>query len=630
MAEPLAYSRAVNAVKIACSATAAEELSPVERLSRFARLLEMGGVSHLVDALPLLLNLKGKPYTLVDHFPFEEIFRFNMPAELLFMTARQVSKSTSTAADSVVKCNSIPNFTKLHMTPLYEQIRRYSTMFVSPFIDQSPVKRLMADTSTVNSVLHRSFRNHSKLLFSFALLNADRIRGISADMMAIDEVQDMNYEHIPIIAETMSASPWALHQYTGTPKTRDNTIQGLWDESTQCEWFIPCFHCTTNGTPTWNIPCSEYHVDKMIGPWREDIGHTKPATICYKCAKPISPRFGHWKPRKPEFLGLRHGYHVPQIIMPLHYADKDKWATLLAKRAGRGNTPVNVFHNEVLGESYDTSSKLVTLTEIDAVSRLGPNLVAHARRCLGRYRYRVLAVDWGGGGEKGVSFTAVALIGQRFDGQLECIYGKRLLTPHDHIREAADVKALYDIFRPHMLAHDYTGAGSLRETFLIQSGVPLHTVFPAMYVRSATQSPCYHIQATDQHPREHYRVDKSRTLLLTCAMIRTGRLSFFNKDYSSKEDPGLIRDFLALTEEKTQTMAAGEMYKIGKQTGFTDDFAQAVNIGCTAIWYRTNSWPNVAELGNYILSQADAELLDPAHLDWTPPQQGEPGFTGDN
>lgn len=586
----------------AFGAQGAEPLSPTDRVNVYHKLLRSGRVDTMVNALPLMLNLKGKPYTLADHFPFEEIFRFHMPSALIYKTGRQVSKSTSLAAHGILSAISLPNLTTLYVMPLFEQVRRFSTMFVQPFIDQSPVKQMWSGTDTVNSVLHRSFRNHSKMLFSFAFLNADRIRGISADKVAIDEVQDMNHEHIPIIRETMSASAWALRQFTGTPKTLDNTLEALWTESSQAEWFIPCLHCTTNGAPTWNIPSMDHHLERMIGPYRSDISEARPATICFKCGKPVSPRFGRWVHRYPDRIWLQAGYHVPQVVMPLHYAKPDKWAELLAKMAGKGNTPLNVFFNEVLGESYDTAAKLVTLTELDAVSHLGKNSIKQARARRRMYVMTALAVDWGGGGEKQLSFTTVAFLGLRRDGVIECIYGKRLLTPHDHLREAREIKHLWDLFHPSVLAHDYTGAGALRETFLIQAGVRTRMVMPCQYVRSAHQQPCYHVAPTQQHPRSHYRVDKSRSLLLTCAMIKCQRLLFFDPDYKSQEDAGLIRDFLALIEDKVTTMAAGEIYRITRQQGFTDDFAQAVNLGCIAMWYRSKRWPQLDRLAAYAIT----------------------------
>lgn len=610
MQEPQALEDAAQ-IALSLLDPAEVNISAEERIRRLQKMISAGVLDTVAHSLPMLLNLKSKPYTLDDHFPFEELFRFRMPASIVYKTGRQVSKSTSLAAHGVVLSASRPNFTTLYVTPLFEQIRRFSTMFVQPFIDESPIKQLWVGTETVNSVLHRSFKSRSKMIFSFALLNADRVRGISADKVAIDEVQDMNREHLPIIRETMSASKMSLKQYTGTPKTLDNTLEGLWQESSQAEWFIPCLHCTTNGYPTWNIPSMEFHLEKMIGPYRTDISEKAPATICHKCGKVISPRMGRWIHRYPEIAWEQAGYHVPQIIMPLHYAAPAKWSELLAKQAGRGNTPQNVFFNEILGESYDTAAKLVTLTELDAVSDLGVNTDTAAMARMANYRMRVMGVDWGGGGEKQISFTTIALLGVRFDGGIDVIWGKRLLTPHDHIREAKDVLHYWQLFKPEILAHDYTGAGSLRETFLVQAGVPARQIMPCMYVRSASQKPCFHVAPTMQHPRSHYRVDKSRTLLLTCAMIKCQRLHFFNKDFTSNEDPGLIRDFLALIEDKIVTMAAGEIYRIGRQEGFSDDFAQAVNLGCTAIWHRTGVWPKLDQMAQYALTDEQLRAAAP-------------------
>jgi hypothetical protein len=213
-------------------------LSATDRLTLFRKLCEWGQIHTLEPLLPLLLTLKGKPYTLDDHFPFSPLFRTRMAKNLLVKSGRQVSKSTSLAANGVIVANAIAHFSTLYVTPLYEQVRRLSGNYVRPFIDQSPVKSLWTGTNTENSVLQRSFKNQSRMYFSFALLDADRVRGLSCDRVNYDEVQDMDPDHIPIIREVMSHSKWGISWYTGTPKTEDNTIEKLWQRSSQAQWFI--------------------------------------------------------------------------------------------------------------------------------------------------------------------------------------------------------------------------------------------------------------------------------------------------------------------------------------------------------------------------------------------------------
>ncbi len=584
----------------------------VERLSAFRELIKDGKLQTAVPLLPLLFNLSGKPYSLAKHFPFESFFRMRLPTNLVLKAARQTSKSTSLAAKLILLASCIPYFNILTVTPLFEQVRRFSSNYVGPFINQSPVKSLWINTTTVNSVLQRSFKNYSQLFFSFALLDADRIRGINSSLVNIDEVQDMDHDHIPIIRETMSGSEnWGVMQFTGTPKTLDNTLEGLWIRSSQAEWIIKC-----NGCNHYNVPCMEHDIDKMIGPWKKTTCEASPATICAKCSRVIFPREGRWVHRFPEKRWEFSGYHVPQIIMPMHYAKPDKWAVLLGKRQGLGNTTTSMFYNEVLAESYDTGMKLVTKTELEQAACLHENVESVALENCGNYDYKILAVDWGGGGEKEVSFTTLAVMGIRGDGKIETIFGKRLLTPHDHIAEANECLRVYTTFGCMTIAHDYTGAGSIRETLLVHKGLPLDNILPIAYVRTASQDIMNYVPSTEQHSRAYWRVDKARSLQLTCHAIKLGFIKFFKYDYTP-DNPGLLHDFLALIENKVSTNAAGDIYTIQRNPMFSDDFAQAVNIGACCLWHMSGRWPRLAEMSGLAISNAQAIAMGEHHnLDW--------------
>lgn len=566
----------------------------VDRVVQLRRLVEAGGAHTMEFLLPLALSYNNAPYQLKEHFVFSPLFRTQMPRNLVLCTGRQVGKSLSIAARGIMLTNSRPNFRIMYLTPLYEQIRRFSANYVRPFIEQSPIRSLWTGTSTNNSVLQRSFKNQSMMLFSFALLDSSRIRGTSVDAISIDEAQDFDPGHLPIVKEAMSHSRWGLTTFTGTPKSLDNPLNGLWIKSSQAEWIIPCRACRA-----WNIPSREHHVDKMIGPWHDGISEECPGTICYHCRRPISPRLGHWVHRFPDRRENMAGYHVPQIILPLHYARPDKWAELRAKREGWGNTSLNVFYNEVLGESVDAGQKVVTETELRDACVLGwtnnpkdpaPELL----KVLPHYVRRVLGIDWGGGGAAGTSFTTLALLGLRPDGKIDCLWGKRLVLSQAHLDEALEIRYWFTRFRCDVLAHDYTGAGTIRETVLVQAGLSLDRLMPIQYIRTASQSLILPVPATTLHSRAHFRVDKPRSLLYTCEAVRRGLLRFFTYDNNNKDTPGLLGDFLALVEEKTPSRLAGDIYTITRNLAMSDDFAHSVNFGCTAIWH-LHGWPNFAE-----------------------------------
>lgn len=572
-----------------------------QQLKEIARSLLKSGLPTLTPLLPALLRLKGKPYNLDRHFPFEPFFNTFMPRNLVLKTGRQVSKSTSLAGQGVIIANCIPFFNTLFVTPLFEMIRRFSNNYVRGFIEESPVKNLWTSSTTSSNVLQRSFTNKSNMFFSYAFLDADRTRGLNCNKVSFDEVQDLDETFIPIIRETMSGSPYGdIMQYAGTPKTLDNTLEKLWTRSSQGEWVITCPHCRYE-----NVPAMTHDLDAMIGPWCPDIGPGRPGTLCARptCRRPIDPRIGMWVHAYPERLAEFAGYHVPQVIMPMHYEDKDKWQILAGKKEGWFGTPANVFYNEVCGESYDTGSKLVTLSEIKGAAVLHKNTRQEALKVnKAQYFRRILAVDWGGGGEEEISFTTYAVLGLLPDGTIHCIYGERSLTPHDFKREAQVCLDLIGLFGCSHLVHDYNGAGAYREKYVIDAGFPYERVIPIEYVPAATQDIMRFIPATEQHPRDRYRVDKARSLVLTCAQIKDKRLLFFEYDYRDDSYEGLLWDFMALVEDKVTGKGGRDMYKIIKQQNMKDDFAQSVNMGCCALWYMTSRWPNAAAADRYRIS----------------------------
>ena len=565
------------------------------KIAATGHLMRQGKMATLVPLLPAILSIKGEPYSLNNYFPFEPFFRTRMSRRTLLKAGRQVSKSTSLASRGVVQCNCLPYFSILYVTPLFEMIRRFSNNYVRPFIELSPVKELFYGKGTMNSVLQRSFLNHSQMIFSFAYLDAERTRGISCDLIGYDEIQDLDKDFIPIINETMSGSKYGgIEQFAGTPKTMENTMEALWTDSSQAEWLIKCHH---GGCGHWNVPALSHDLEAMTGPYRDDITQDRPGVVCAKCQKFILPRTGRWVHRYQDRRWKFDGYHLPQHIFPMHYGNREKWQILLNKRAGKGNTQTHVYHNEVCGESSDSGSKIVTETDIKNACVLNwRNRLEEAKPQRHNYAHVILAADWGGGGEKKVSFTKFAVLGIKHNGKIDCMYGVKSLRPHDHLHEAKLPLMIAAHFGCVAISHDYCGAGALRETFIVQAGFPKSRIIPCSYVRAAAGLIMKYVPATNQRPREYWQIDKTRSLQLTCNQIKNGGLRFFQYDYVDSDDEGLLRDFLALVEEKSDTRTGVDNYTIIRDPARSDDFAQAVNIGCCTLWQMFGAWPDIASV----------------------------------
>jgi hypothetical protein len=86
-----------------------------------------------------------------------------------------------------------------------------------------------------------------------------------------------------------------------------------------------------------------------------------------------------------------------------------------------------------------------------------------------------------------------------------------------------------------------------------------------------------------------------------CEAIKHGMVRFFRFDRVTSDSPGLICDFLALQEEKTDGRVASDVFVVTRNPNMSDDFAQAVNIGCCALWNMTDSWPDLAAAARFAI-----------------------------
>ena len=580
----------------------AELHTAVEQLVLLA---DAGAITSYEQIMPICLSLHGKPYTLKNFYMFSPLFNLLQPDNVVVLAARQVAKSQSTAAQSVLAAAAMPHFKILHVTPLFEQIRRFSTNYIRPLITQSPVRSLWNTSQVVDTVLQRSFHNEATLFFSFASNNADRCRGLSVHRIHYDEVQDFDPDSFSVIGEAASASAdfMPTNIYTGTPKTLDGPAEARWRESSQAEWVVKCDHCSL-----WNLPTLDQHLLKMIGPASDWISEKQPGVVCARCRKPLQPRSGQWVHKYASRRWTFAGYHIPQILMPMHYAHPEKWQIILNKQRGANNTSRSRFINEVLGVSTDEGQKLVTESDLRKAADLPwenkTNPSMRVRELAKEYTMRVLAIDWGGGGESGTSFTVVGVLGWTPEGEIHVLWAKRLLLSCDHIKEAVEVLHWFKTFECDYIAHDYTGAGTIRESVMVKAGVPIDRIMPVEYIGAARGPIIKFVPASNIHPRNRYRLDKTRSLLNLCTAIRCNAVRFFQYDFRDTSEPGLLHDFLALIENKTQTRIGSDSYTIIRNSSMSDDFAQMCNIGCAALWHANRAWPDFSK---YLQSQITAE-----------------------
>lgn len=599
-----------------------EKRTLAEGIKLFTELYENKdlNINSMVPILPFLLNLKGKPYSLARHPQMEVLYKIrDVPLRTLLMCGRQVSKSTNLAAQAVVHSAGVDYLNTLNIAPLFEQIRRFSNNYIRPFIEESPIRELLIGQKLKdNSVFQRSFQNGSNMFFTFAFLDAERVRGISADKLNLDEIQDIDYDFLPVIESCLDASELGMTLISGTPKTTDNTIHLFWEDSSQAHWVTKCTHCSD-----YNIAGLEFGLEKMV---------QKKGFCCKKCSELLNPVDGFFYHMYHDRINSAPGYHIPQVVLPQHYANTNKWFKLYNKKI---KWPQYRYYNEVLGESCDVGSRLVTRTKLMQCAKLPWNLnlaegIEAASNPNNEYAFITMGVDWGGGGggqikrkrnqlvvEGGTtSFTVVTIQGFR-PGLVnpDVIYAERFATDMSPGDEAKRIMELFWAFRCNLVGHDFGGAGSIREALMLQAGLPQDRIMPCAYTHMPTK-PIVEFKGADAvRPRNYYSVDKARSLALLCAVINADLARF--PRWPVQEDVVLYEDFLALIEEKRESPSRSDTYLITKNPKKADDFCHAVNFGCLAYWHSHQLYPNLASrFGIFMGNENETPDLNYTENDW--------------
>jgi hypothetical protein len=402
---------------------------------------------HPTDFVEFAIRIPDQASKTLLPFSFEErrylkpVYDTTSPRVLL-KCGRQVEKSTYLGNRLLAMTCVQPNFTSLYVSPTNQQTKTFSNDRISEPLGVSPRLRAWTDPSLQQNVFHKKFINRSQIVLRYAYLNADRVRGIAADLACIDEIQDIYTDNIPVIEECLAHSSFKFKLYSGTPKSLDNTIEALWvDESTQNEWVVPCDHCGGGDYRHWNV------LDEAnIGPRY---------LICDKCGKQIYPMHedAQWaslnpNPRVPHPMD---GYRVPQLMVPWI-----GWSDILNKQMtySRGK-----FHNEVLGLSYDSGTRPLTRQDVQdnctSVYGLDKQSQARARAAVVGSGTRVfMGVDWGTGEQTFTTVTVCAYLGQKF----HILYIKRFEGPESEPQvQLAKIKELVNHWNISVIGTDYGG-----------------------------------------------------------------------------------------------------------------------------------------------------------------------------
>lgn len=405
------------------------------------------------DLVQKILRLNDRSYSLENRAPLIKLYDLE-ETDVLLMMGRQYGKSTFLASDSLVDVAAMRFFDILYVSPRQDQTSEFSNSKVLPFIKFSPVfKELCMRTSgLIQNVNKKTFDTGSSMILKYAYHTADAIRGISADKITIDEIQDIIMGNVPIIEECLAGSNYQWRTYAGTPKTVNNTLAQLWARSTQNEWVMKCPHCNL-----WNILMVE-----NIGP-----DHL----ICKKCKKRLpQDAQGEWVARRQlgsEGIYLA-GFRVPQLISPTV-----KWKRIIEKLK---TYPTAKFMNEVMALPYDNSANPITEGDLKAIC--DPDKKNSLQRDQSNEALHLfMGIDWGHGdvslsakrGSGATGYTVITLGFYDYSGKFRLLGVKKFSgMESDPVHQVQQVIQMANRLKVTAIGVDF-GGGFLHNAQLKQS-----------------------------------------------------------------------------------------------------------------------------------------------------------------
>jgi hypothetical protein len=401
------------------------------------------------------ISFEGRPY-------LSAVYQSEAP-RLVIRASRQVEKSTFLINSVIYLAVRHPGIHIVCVFPRQEQARVFSSSRLLGTIEGSPLIRrvLLGKKGRKPQVMNQRFANGSEVYIRAAYHTADAVRGLDADVLIVDEFQDIAAGGLPVIEETLSHSQISKLMLTGTPKSVDNHLEGVYSRSTAYEWQVPCQAC--------QLPV--ILDESCIGP---------ASLICPECQQPIDSRHGLWVARNPGSV-WGDGYWINHLMVP--------WVGHPKLLARQQTYDLGTFRNECLGLPTTLGDHVVTREEVEACCTASP-MASSLAEIHPRLRDRMFAgVDWGGGG---ISRTVLVIGYIGIEGHLHVERMIAVPVQEDPQRVVQAVAEWCERFQVRAVAADRAGNGTVYNSLLLDRLPRLPKLFGMQYA------------ATD-HPPKRYR-----------------------------------------------------------------------------------------------------------------------------
>jgi ssDNA-binding Zn-finger/Zn-ribbon topoisomerase 1 len=335
------------------------------------------------------LTLEGEKFSLTGngYKPFADIYRYvglkaldKDAKPISIVKGRQVGGTTMAAALEMYFMGSglfgvlnRPPIRVIHAFPQLEAAAAYSKTKLNPMIGsslslesekknvkvKSYMQSLLDTTTATNDSLHfKQFLGGNHLWIESTGLDANRLRGRSADVIFFDEVQDIPQEAINNATKMLAQSKYGpnnfgVQVYFGTPKKKGSTFNKIWSASSQQYYYLGCEKCSklfplyTPGSDEWEKIWLHTYIVKC-----NQCGHEQDKRAAAERGKWVSTK----DPAECDYIG----FHINQLYMP----NLTKEDVIKQKPGVHPTNTERAWQNEILGEFFQGDASPITPEEI--------------------------------------------------------------------------------------------------------------------------------------------------------------------------------------------------------------------------------------------------------------------------
>lgn len=404
------------------------------------------------------LTIDGQPFRIVGNgWKFmADIYRYiamqattEIGKPVVLCKGRQVGATMMAGALDLYLTNSglfsNPPIRVLHAFPALAMVKKFTQDKLEGMIRTAKNdiinKNKLKDINAVDNLTMKQFTSGTLWVDSLGR-DADRIRGMTADVTFFDEVQDMYGAAIGNATKILTAAKYGavgkgVQVYFGTPKERSSYFHSIWEQSDQRYYHLGCGNCKDH------FPFYLSGDDRWKTIWVE--GFTIQCPLCgHKQHKIESIELGKWVPTRDPATAKYVGYHINQLYLP-NFPKQNILDLMPENNPTQSN---RVWNNEVIGEFYSGAG--LPLTKADIYEMCRDQDRSMARKIDPHHKRTYLGVDWGGKVEndnidRGQSFSCVVVLSAQADGTLLVEHAHKI-GEHRFKHKIATIKECYRRF----------------------------------------------------------------------------------------------------------------------------------------------------------------------------------------